>query len=44
VQKANTYSKHILLQIEYNGGHGDNEDKLKTSRKEAKNWLFLKHK
>lgn len=41
VQKANTSSKPILLQVDYNAGHGDSEDKFAGFKKEAKKWAFV---
>ncbi|UEG50034.1 prolyl oligopeptidase family serine peptidase [Ferruginibacter lapsinanis] len=41
VQKANTSGKPTLLQVDYNGGHGDSEDKFAGMKKEAKKWAFI---
>jgi prolyl oligopeptidase len=41
VQKANASNKPILLQVDYNAGHGDSEDKFAGFRKEAKKWAFI---
>ncbi len=41
VQKANVSDKPILLQVDYNGGHGDSEDKFAGYKKEAKKWAFV---
>ena len=41
VQKANTSDKSILLQVDYNAGHGDSEDKFAGIKKEAKKWAFI---
>ncbi|MGG9961010.1 prolyl oligopeptidase family serine peptidase [Ferruginibacter sp. SUN106] len=41
VQQANTSDKPILLQVDYNAGHGDSEDKFAAFRKEAKKWAFI---
>ena len=41
VQKANTSNKPILLQVDYNAGHGDSEDKFAGFRKDAKKWAFV---
>ena len=41
VQNANTSGKPILLQVDYNAGHGDSEDKFAAYRKEAKKWAFI---
>ena len=41
VQNANTSGKPILLQVDYNAGHGDSEDKFAGMKKEAKKWAFI---
>ncbi len=41
VQQANSSQKPILLQVDYNAGHGDSEDKFAGYRKEAKKWAFI---
>jgi prolyl oligopeptidase len=41
VQKANTSDKPILLEVDYNAGHGDSEDKFAGFKKEAKKWAFV---
>lgn len=41
VQKANSSDKPILLQVDYNGGHGDSEDKFAGYKKEAQKWAFI---
>jgi prolyl oligopeptidase len=40
-QKANTSDKPIFLQVDYNAGHGDSEDKFEGYKKEAKKWAFI---
>lgn len=41
VQKANTSPNPILLDVDYNAGHGDSEDKFAGMKKEAKKWAFV---
>ncbi len=41
VQQANTSNKPILLQVDYNAGHGDSEDKFAGYKKEARKWAFI---
>lgn len=41
VQKANASNKPILLQVDYNAGHGDSQDKFAAYKKEAKKWAFI---
>ena len=41
VQKANTSGKPVLLQVDYNAGHGDSENKFAGMKKEAKKWAFV---
>lgn len=41
VQKANASDKPILLQVDYNAGHGDSEDKFAGMRKLAVEWAFI---
>ncbi len=41
VQKASISGKPVLLQVDYNAGHGDSEDKFATYKKEAKKWAFI---
>jgi prolyl oligopeptidase len=38
VQKANKSDKPILLQVDYNAGHGDSEDKFAAYKKLAVQW------
>lgn len=40
-QAANASSKPILLQVDYNAGHGDSEDKFAGFKKEAEKWAFI---
>ena len=41
MQKAITSGKPILLEVTYNGGHGDSEDKYAAFKKLAKEWAFI---
>ncbi|MEO7313249.1 MAG: prolyl oligopeptidase family serine peptidase [Chitinophagaceae bacterium] len=44
MQKATAYNadeKPILLQVDYNGGHGDSEDKFAAMKKAAGEWAFI---
>lgn len=41
VQKANISEKPILLDVDYNAGHGDSEDKFAGYKKEARKWAFI---
>ncbi|MGG9971512.1 prolyl oligopeptidase family serine peptidase [Ferruginibacter sp. SUN002] len=41
VQKANTSGKPTLLYVDYNGGHGDSEDKFVGMKKDAQKWAFI---
>lgn len=41
MQKANTSDKPILLQVDYNAGHGDSEDKFAGFKKMATQWAFI---
>jgi prolyl oligopeptidase len=41
VQAANASDKPILLQVDYNAGHGDSEDKFAAFKKEAAKWAFI---
>lgn len=41
VQKANKSDKPILLQVDYNAGHGDSEDKFAAFKKMALQWSFI---
>ncbi|MBS1734120.1 MAG: prolyl oligopeptidase family serine peptidase [Bacteroidetes bacterium] len=41
VQKASTSGKPVLLQVDYNAGHGDSKDKFAGYRKEARKWAFI---
>lgn len=41
VQNANTSGKPVLLQVDYNAGHGDSEDKFAAYKKDAKKWAFI---
>lgn len=41
VQKSTTSGKPVLLQVDYNAGHGDSEDKFAGYKKEAKKWAFI---
>lgn len=41
VQKANASDKPILLQVDYNAGHGDSQDKFAAFKKEAEKWAFI---
>jgi prolyl oligopeptidase len=41
VQKANKSDKPILLQVDYNAGHGDSEDKFAAYKKLAVQWAFM---
>jgi prolyl oligopeptidase len=41
VQKANVSDKPILLQVDYNAGHGNGEDKFADFMKEVKKWAFI---
>lgn len=41
VQQSNTSEKPILLEVDYNAGHGDSEDKFAGFKKEAKKWAFI---
>ncbi|MFN8243649.1 MAG: prolyl oligopeptidase family serine peptidase [Ferruginibacter sp.] len=41
VQNASSSQKPVLLQVDYNAGHGDSEDKFAGFRKEARKWAFI---
>ena len=41
VQAANISGKPVLLQVDYNAGHGDSEDKFAGFKKEAEKWAFV---
>lgn len=41
VQKANASSQPILLEVDYNGGHGDSEDKFAQYKKAARQMAFM---
>ncbi len=41
VQKANSSAYPILLQVDYDAGHGDSKDKFEAFRKEARKWAFI---
>lgn len=41
VQNATTSGKPVLLQVDYNAGHGDSEDKFAGFKKWARKWAFI---